>query len=343
MTSPLRTPTVQLAVAAVLCFGLIGCQPDLKISVTADDSYRPGEDIAGSVSVEVENAGGGSARGTDEADKEGYMVDLILSGDDSVPVTFATVPNPYKFQEDMLLRGGRISNTQTLEGGETASYDDAASGVIPSGAPSSVRLCAVVDPGTVISESNEDNNTACVQIAVKSASGARCVTFETQPAGTQYGSPAGHSPGDQIFVQNGIEVHVTDFRYTGGGGTFNVAHVRSSTPAFGVQSRFLQINNLNLQVDFTGLPFVPTIVDFRFRDLGGFENLAINGSPSPVFAGELTSAPSPLGNVAFSTAPRTSISGGYKSSGELSGKVQTLVVGGQEFGIDQICARRDSL
>jgi hypothetical protein len=45
-----------------------------------------------------------------------------------------------------------------------------------------------------------------------------------------------------------------------------------------------------------------------------------------------------MGGVTFATAPKVTFPGGYKSTATLTGSVSDLRVGGQEFGIDQICA-----
>lgn len=323
--------------ATVGSLGLIGCAPDLEVALTANSSYPEGADVAGTVFVTVQNTGSRQALGSDDAGDEGYFVDLVLSEDAVVPVTFAVLPSPYAFTEDMLLLGGRISNTQTLSGGASASYPGHG-GAIPPGTPSPVFLCAVVDPGLRISESDEANNTSCTEITL-TAPEQSCVTFETPALGTQWGSPAGQTPGTLVLTEAGISVRLENFRWVGGGGTFNSVDIRASTPAFGADAQFAWTNNLNLDFDFTGLGYTPSRVTFEFEDLGGFENLAINGAPTPVYAGELSAAPA-AGGVGLTTTPPVSVPGGYKSVATLQGAVQRLVVGGQEFGIDQVCAFR---
>jgi hypothetical protein len=165
-----------------------------------------------------------------------------------------------------------------------------------------------------------------------------CVDFELPLAlGTQYGAPAGHHPGDVIFTTNGIPVSVHDFEYGGGGGTFNVATIDTAPVPFGA-GQSMNTNNINLEFDFTGLGFTPTKVSFEFLDLGGNENLSVNGSP--IFNGELSSAPASLGgvNVSVSTTP---VTGGKTGTVILTGPVKTLRVGGQEFWIDNVCAAND--
>jgi hypothetical protein len=171
------------------------------------------------------------------------------------------------------------------------------------------------------------------------AAGARevCVDFEAPlTVGTQYGAPAGHHSGDVVFTTNGIPVSVHDFDFSGGGGTFNVAHIDVAPVPFG-SGQSMRANNINLEFDFNNIGFAPNEVKFEFLDLGGSENISVNGSP--IFAGELSSVPSPIGgvNVSVSTTP---VTGGKKGIVILTGLVQKIRVGGQEFWIDNVCARQ---
>ncbi len=322
----MNSPKCMLILAAMACLAFYGCQPDLEVTLAANGSYAVGEDVGGTVDVTVANTGNKTAPGTDAGD-DGYMVDLVLSQDNAVPVAPAAVPNPYNFQEDMLLQGGRISHTDTLAAGAAKIYSGHG-GPIPPGTPSPVFLCAVVDPMTKIAEKNEANNTFCTQVDI--TSGERCMTFETPTLGTDYGATAGQSPGDLALVENGIQMTVENFRRPDGSVTFNFARVEASIPAFGVDAQYLGVNNVNLEFDFTGLGFTPSLVTFLFRDQGGFENLSINGDPTPVYVGELTAAPTPLGGITFAAAP---------PAATLTGNVANLRVGGQEFSLDQVCAR----
>jgi hypothetical protein len=162
-----------------------------------------------------------------------------------------------------------------------------------------------------------------------------CVDFEPPLAvGAQYGAAAGNVPGDVVFTTNGIPVTVWDFVWVGGGGTFGSATVEPATATFG-QGQVVNTNNVNLEFDFTGLGFTPREVTAEFLDMGGFENLAVNGPP--VYAGELTAAPAPAGftiNVATAPAP-----GGKTGTLTIGGPVKTLRIGGQEFWLDNVCAR----
>lgn len=171
--------------------------------------------------------------------------------------------------------------------------------------------------------------------ARRRTSGARkvCVTFEPPlTVGTEYGAPAGQSSGDTIFTANSITVSVYDFVSSGGGNTLGVARI-DAAPSGSGQS--IRTNNINLEFDFGGIGFVPTKVQFEFLDLNIDENLSVNGSP--IFAGDIAAAPKSLGGatVAVSSTP---LGVNKKGIVTLTGAIQTLRVGGQEFWIDNVCA-----
>ena len=171
------------------------------------------------------------------------------------------------------------------------------------------------------------------------AAGARevCVDFEPPfTVGTQYGAPAGHQSGDVVFTTNGIPVSVHDFNFPGGGGTFNVAHIDVAPVAFG-SGQSMRTNNINLEFDFGNIGFTPDEIRFEFLDLGGSENISVNGSQ--IFAGDILAAPNSIGgvNIAVSTTP---VAGGKKGVVILTGAVQKIRVGGQEFWIDNVCAKQ---
>ncbi len=162
-----------------------------------------------------------------------------------------------------------------------------------------------------------------------------CVDFEAPlTVGTQFGAPSGHQSDDVVFTTNTIPVSVHDFVFVGGGGTFNVAFIDVAPVAFG-SGQSMRTNNINLEFNFSNLGFPVSQVQFEFLDLGGFENLSVNGSP--IFAGELVSVPNPIGgvNIAVAVSP---VAGGNTGVVTLTGSIQTLRIGGQELWIDNVCA-----
>ena len=165
-----------------------------------------------------------------------------------------------------------------------------------------------------------------------------CVDFEPPlTLGTQYGTPVGQNSGDVAFTTaNGITVRVLDFHFTGGGGAYNLARIEAAPVPFG-SGQCIRTNNINLEFDFSLIGFATSQVQFEFLDLGGSENISVNGSS--IFTGELAAVPSPIGGVSISvtTVP---VTGGKKGTVTLTGVVKTLKIGGQEFWIDNVCARQ---
>ncbi len=161
------------------------------------------------------------------------------------------------------------------------------------------------------------------------------VDYETLPMGNTYGTPAGHSPGDWAFNEGGIDVYVVDFD-AGGIILFNEMTV---VPGFGPLGpiQVMKVDNISQLFDLAPLGITTTEVSFEYIDFGGTENLAINGSPLQI--GDLhTFSGMTLGGVYVSVVTWPFGLGVY---GEvtLTGNVQTLQVGGQEFWMDDVCVK----
>lgn len=159
--------------------------PDLTVELhgrsdrLGGQTYRIGEPIL--FSFDVINQGDAVAVGTNTAGTNGYMVDIIISTDATAPVTFATFSAT--FREDALLRGGRMSRTDNIAPRARASWNgvrmmlgsppapyDYLSFSLPTGmAPGRYYLCVQVDPGRRIAESNEINNTTCMELTLVAA------------------------------------------------------------------------------------------------------------------------------------------------------------------------------
>jgi hypothetical protein len=140
-------------------------KPDLIVRLTGPSSATAGSDIGASVKLVAGNTGTGAAAGTVGSldPSNGYMIDLILSTDLTVPTGFATFsPN---FSEDVLLRGGRASRTIDLAASTHQAFPIGAG--IPADTPAgSYQLCARIDPGSKVAESNEGNNTHCIPLKI---------------------------------------------------------------------------------------------------------------------------------------------------------------------------------
>jgi hypothetical protein len=166
-----------------------------------------------------------------------------------------------------------------------------------------------------------------------------CVTFEPPfLLGTVYGAPVGQASGDLAFTSNLIRGYVYNFRVLPAGTAFNRAYIDFAPVAFS-PGQSLRTNNINLLFDFTGLAFKPSKVIVSYLDLGGYENLAVNGSG--IYAGELTAAPPFLGGatVTVTSSPLPPPRSGKTGTVTIRGAVQSLLIGGQELWIDNVCAQ----
>jgi hypothetical protein len=168
-----------------------------------------------------------------------------------------------------------------------------------------------------------------------------CIDFEAPPfaLGTRYGRPVGHLPGDLAFISQNVRVTVETFRQLPAGAAFEVAQIVNPPRPF-ASGQSLRSNNIGLQFDFRNVGFQPKRVSLYFLDMGGYENLAVNGNPVPVYAGELAAAPTPIAGVtvAVATTPLPPPTSGKTGTLELVGPVQTFRIGGQELWIDKVCA-----
>ena len=146
--------------------------PNLVTKFISPREATAGEAIVDPVQVQATNLGGGVAGGTlgSGGGGGGYMIDLVLARAPVTSTAYATFsPN---YSEGVLLRGGRVSRTEDLGATAYRTYADEIRGllVIPADTPTgSYYLCAVIDPGNRIAESNEADNISCNRIRVKGA------------------------------------------------------------------------------------------------------------------------------------------------------------------------------
>ena len=143
-------------------------RPDLVVLIVAPRSANAGDEIGQDIRIRARNMGLVAAPGTvGRIDPDnGYMIDVVLSTDALLPEGFASLSE--NFVEDMLLRGGRIGTTADLAPGVVRGYPVGAT--IPADTPTGwYVLCARIDPGNKVAESNEHNNTACYPIHIRAA------------------------------------------------------------------------------------------------------------------------------------------------------------------------------
>ena len=94
-----------------------------------------------------------------------YIVDIVLSSDLKAPIQYAAPLGPV-ISEDVLIEPGRLDNGPPL-GTNGSAVVHVGIGPLPNGIhPGRYGLCAVVDPGNLILESNEANNVFCLPIEI---------------------------------------------------------------------------------------------------------------------------------------------------------------------------------
>jgi hypothetical protein len=166
---------------------------------------------------------------------------------------------------------------------------------------------------------------------------SRCVHFESQPLGNQYGGAVGNALQEVIFVENSIPVFVDSFFWSPRLGAFNFCEIYESFFDIGLM-QIMWTNNINLGFDLTRLGFPAGYVQFEYGDLGGMENLSVNGD---LRIGELTALDgTTVGGVMVEVTTQP-CEAGHKGEVKLYGPVSEFKVGGQEFAVDNICVWAD--
>lgn len=166
-----------------------------------------------------------------------------------------------------------------------------------------------------------------------------CLEFENLPADSIFGRDNGLLAGDTLLLESGVAVTLDSFTYLNNSGDF--WNVRTTTNAFGTlpgvfNGQFLFVSNINLNFDFRQLPFPTSSVSFTFMDGGGEENISVNGEPIRVL-NMLSEAPTEIApgvTMTIAANPFTTLPAGIVT---LTGTIESLVIGGQEFGLDHIC------
>ena len=161
------------------------------------------------------------------------------------------------------------------------------------------------------------------------------VDFESLVVGTQFGNGFGQAPGDLIFTEGGVAVSIDNFTqgtFTG----FNFVTIGGFTdPSFTTTPA--TINNVRLVFDPPSIDGGDvTGASFEYLDFGGTENLVVNGVAAELSA--FSGAPLTLGgvNVVVNTVPSPILGVNEAGTVVLDGVINTLEIGGQELGIDNV-------
>ncbi len=172
----------------------------------------------------------------------------------------------------------------------------------------------------------------CLGLAVNAL--ADNVTFDFEPLGTMYGNPVGDVPGDFMFTDYGTDLYITDF-INGGTPYFNFARIDgpfTGPSIFFGNNQILNTNNVGVIFAFSS----PGDVEFDYLLLGGPVNLQVNGAGVVLEAPDLPYLAGVVAPGVSMTVTTTPVSGGVIGHVVLTGPVDKLRLGGQEFYLDDV-------
>jgi hypothetical protein len=183
-----------------------------------------------------------------------------------------------------------------------------------------------------------DSGAPCGDPAPCRGSGEDCeagVDFQSRSFGDAWGGLHGQAPGDVIFVEDTVPVSVENFTlgaFTG----FGEARIDPANAC--LDDKTLRLNNICTGYDFSvfGAPIAG--VTFDYLDLGGDENLQVNGGPRHEVA-NFAALPAVVAPGVAAADTSIAVAGGRCGTVTLTGDVQRLLIGGQELWIDNICVR----
>ena len=152
---------------------------------------------------------------------------------------------------------------------------------------------------------------------------ANIMDFQSVPVGTKYGGDVGNVAGQVVLTQDGITMSVEQFHLNQFTGFFQAEVTGPSN------DHQLAIDNISVLFDLANVGFNVTSLTLEYVELGGNDNFAVNGG-SILQLAELTDIPS---NVAPGVTAL--VDAGLIA---LTGKIDSVLIGGQELTIDSIVA-----
>jgi hypothetical protein len=163
---------------------------------------------------------------------------------------------------------------------------------------------------------------------------AATMDFEPLAVGTSFGQSAGDLPGDTVFTQDGIDMSVETFFFTGQPNDFFRAEIVGSNEFF--STKHVETVGINLGFDLTQLGFDVNLVSVEYVELGGLNNFSVNGEPII----QIT----PLSDLQAAIAPGVTLAlevldvNTGRTRITLTGNVDNFLIGGQELAVDTIVA-----
>lgn len=136
-------------------------QTDLIIKISnCPQSAKAGQELGSSFKVVATNRG--------NIEVKEVAVDIVLKKDTSCPTPTPVAVYSPNFSDGVLLKGGR--EHVSLKPGQTLNVKLNGTNTIPADTPSGKYfLCAVIDAGDKVKESNEGNNCACCPLKIAGA------------------------------------------------------------------------------------------------------------------------------------------------------------------------------
>ena len=171
-------------------------------------------------------------------------------------------------------------------------------------------------------------------LSLKSQPG--CLDFENFPQGPVFGPALNTLPGDTLFIQDGLIGIAQEIQYLNGDTGFGNAVIQGADVQW-LDGQFLFMGNNALQLHY---PDGAQQVCFDFFDGGGEENIAVNGSSIAVLSAftEVENLSFPGVDIELTVDSATSNTFLPRGTLCLTGELYSLTIGGQEFGVDNVCA-----
>ncbi|MCB0642059.1 MAG: hypothetical protein KDC44_10485, partial [Phaeodactylibacter sp.] len=165
-----------------------------------------------------------------------------------------------------------------------------------------------------------------------------CIDFEEFAEGDLFGADSGLSSGDLAFTTMGVPVSVASFTTTGGDVLFN--NLTFFQDWFGPLEPLAGTgawpSNISMSLDFSGLDYPVQALRFGFVQAGPQVNLALNGQ-DPVIVGSVDDLPAAIAPGVSLTVVPTATGSQYNGYILLEGEISSLLIGGQELGVDNVC------
>jgi len=166
------------------------------------------------------------------------------------------------------------------------------------------------------------------------------VHHESVPVGQTWSSALGAMPGDYLFTESGVPVHIGEIDWGTGMTGFNECRIDMSPISGFGSDHVMNINNVSNNYRISSLGITVREVTFEFVDFGGMENLQVNGAALHI--GDLPTFPAAVAPGVTLSVTTWPVAGGVQGEVVLTGNVQDLVLAGQEFWVDNICVEEET-